>query len=46
MNIWTEVDFDKTATRVDRLLKYKTDRMDILNPMEFIRKKEGNCYDE
>ena len=30
----------------DRLLKYKTDRMDILNPMEFIRKKEGNCYDE
>ena len=27
VNIWTEVDFDKTATRVDRLLKYKLPRL-------------------
>ena len=27
MNIWSDVDFDKTATRVDKLLKYKLPRL-------------------
>lgn len=27
MNIWSDVDFDKTANRVDKLLKYKLPRL-------------------
>ena len=27
VNIWTDVDFDKTANRVDKLLKYKLPRL-------------------
>lgn len=54
MNIWSDVDFDKTANRVDKLLKYKLPRLarrcgrsltDLSSPQLSSASSHSNCTD-